>query len=315
MGMWTQFVAMTMVCLTTAASTAHGAEWPTRSVKFIVPSPPGGSIDVTARLYGERLATGWNHPVMVENRPGADGILAVQALMGAKDGHTFLLGFPGLVTVVPLLHERLPYNPDRDLEPISSVAQDFLAIAVTNALSAKSLSELVALARAKSQDLNWAASPGAPYLTFLEFRRRAGLTLTAVPYRSGASALPDLVNGQVHIGVLPLASALPQARSGKLRLLAVTAAERVPAAPDIPTATESGYPELTVEAALGLFAPAGTPAPLKERIASEVRLIAATEDVAARLLSLGIVARGSTPSEYTRTLHEQRARWTEFAKK
>src|SRR6266704_860447 len=143
-----------------AASVSTGAaSWPDRNVRIIVASAPGSSIDAAARLFAEQLAQRWGRPVLIDNRPGADGILAVQTLLQANDGHTLLLAFPGVVTVVPLLHERLPYDPVGDLVPISSVANDFLTVAVTSALSIQSLDELVKRAKTQPGRLNWAGAP------------------------------------------------------------------------------------------------------------------------------------------------------------
>ena len=208
---------------------ASAANWPERVVKFLLPAGAGSSVDVAARLFAERLSERWARPIVVENRPGADGILAVQSFLQANDDHTLLFTFPGVVTVTSLLHERLPYDPVNDLLPITSVAQDFLTVAITAALPASPLDDLVKLLRTRPGELNWAAAPGAPYLTFLEFQRRNGVKLAYVPYFSTILALPDLVNGQIHVLAAPLSQALPLARDGKLKLLAVTTPRRPPA--------------------------------------------------------------------------------------
>ena len=297
-----------------AAVPAWPAQWPEHAVHLIVPSPPGSSIDYAARLYGEHLSARWKQPVVVENRPGADGVLAVQALLAAKDGHTLLLAFPGIVTVVPLLHERLPYDATRDLEPLAAIAGDFLGIVVPMALPVKNLNELAALARKRPGALNWAASPGAPYLAFREFEKRAGVQLVAIQYRSGPSALPDLIAGQVQVAVVPLAAALPQAANGKLRVLASTGSERLPAARDIPTAKEAGYPELTIDAPLGLFAAKGFPNDAKARVSTDVLEIANLPDVDSRLSRLGMSAKAVNAAQYVAFLQEQQVYWARLAK-
>jgi tripartite-type tricarboxylate transporter receptor subunit TctC len=301
-----------MAMLAPAASTA--GSWPERIVRIITSSGPGGSVDVVARLFGERLAQRWGQPVVIDNRPGADGIVAVQSLLHASEGHTLLFAFPGIVTVVPLLHEKVPYDPATDLAPISSGAYDFLTVAVTSAFPGSSLSDLVAVAQAQPGKLNWSSPPGAAYLTFLEFQRRAGLTMTNVPYRSPEIALPDLMAGQIQIAVSPLAAVLPLARDGRLKLLAVTASERAIAAPELPTAAEAGFPELTVDAPLGLFGPKTMPMEVREQVAAEMRLLAADPSIVRRLRDLGMVARGSTPAEYAAALAEHRARFAALAR-
>src|SRR5215467_6110632 len=164
------------------SQSVSASPWPERFVRILVPSAAGSSVDLAARIFAEGLAQRWERPVIVENRAGADGILAVQSLLQAGDGHTLLLAFPGIVTVVPLLHERVPYDPIKDIVPISSVAYETLSVG--------SLDALVATARARPGQLNWAAPPGAPYLTFLEFQRRTGIKLTYVPFRSSSLAMP-----------------------------------------------------------------------------------------------------------------------------
>ncbi len=306
-------VVFLVVAATAASVSTVVASWPDRNVRIIVASAPGSSIDAAARLFAEQLAQRWGRPVLIDNRPGADGILAVQTLLQANDGHTLLLAFPGVVTVVPLLHERLPYDPVGDLVPISSVANDFLTVAVTSALSIQSLDELVKRAKTQPGRLNWAAAPGAPYLTFLEFQRHAGAELTYVPYRSSVLALPDLVTNQIQVAVTPLSSALALARDGKLKLLAVTTLQRVAAARELPTATEAGYPELTIEAPLGLFGPKGISPDLRERIAADVQAVASEPTIVKQLEAVGMLAKASKPSEYAAALDAQRIRWKTLA--
>jgi tripartite-type tricarboxylate transporter receptor subunit TctC len=260
------------------------------------------------------LAGRWGKPAIVDNRPGADGILAVQALLHANDGHTLLFAFPGVVTVVPLLHDNVPYDPVGDLVPITSAAYDCLSVAVSARLPVSTLGDLVTFARSRPGSLNWAAAPGAPYLTFLEFQQRAGITMTYVSYRGAAQAMPDLMTDQIQLTVTPLASALPLAREGRIKLLAVTTHERNAAAPNLMTAAEAGYPELTVEAPLGLFGPNTMPSSLRDRIAADVGAIAGDLAVVQRLSGLAMVARASTPAEYVALLAGQRARWAALAR-
>ena len=305
-------IVFAIVATQLSASTSAGS-WPERTVRVMLPAAAGSSIDVAARLYAERLATLWGKPVVIDNRAGADGILAVQGFLQGNDDHTLLFAFPGIVTVVPLLHERIPYDPATDLVPISSAAYDFLCVAVTGKLPVSTLGDLVTYAKMRTGDLNWAAAPGAPYLTFLEFQRRAGTVMTYVPYKSSSQALPDLIADRIQLVVTALASALPLARDGQIKLLAVTTPERAAAAPDLMTAIEAGHPELTVEAPLGFFGPKTMPIELRERIADDVRALASNPAISQRLGSLGMIARGSTPAEYATTLAVQRSRWAALA--
>src|SRR5258708_40138531 len=244
-------------------TSALAGSWPERTVRVITPGAPGSSIDVAARLFAERLAERWGKPVVIDNRPGADGILAVQAFLQGNDGHNLLFAFPGLGAVVPLLHDSLPYDPVNDLVPITSAADDFLCVAVPGKLPVSTLGDLVAFAQARPGKLNWAGAAGAPYLTFLEFQRRAGLAMTYTPYRSAAQALPDLMTDQIQLTVMPLASALPLARNGRIKLLAVTAPERSAASPDLMTAIQAGDPEPTGAPPPGFSAPKRNPIKLR----------------------------------------------------
>jgi tripartite-type tricarboxylate transporter receptor subunit TctC len=301
------------IAATHLSASALAGSWPERTVRIILPVAPGGAPDVVARLFTERLAAVWGKPVVIDNLAGADGILAVQGFLQSNDDHSLLFAFPGIVTVVPLLHERIPYDPAIDLMPISSAAYDFLCVAVSNKLPVSTLSGLVTYAKSRTGDLNWAAAAGAPYLTFLEFQRRAGLAMTYVPYKSSNLALPDLIADRIQLVVTALASALPLARDGQIKLLAVSTPERAAAAPDLMTAIEAGHPELTIEAPLGFFGQKTMPIELRERIAADIRALASDPAILQRLSSLGMVARGSTPAEYAAILAEQRSRWAALA--
>jgi len=296
-------------------NSVQAGPWPERTVHIIVASSPGTSPDIVARIFAERLAGLWGKPVVIDNRSGADGILAAQALVQGNDSHSLLLAFPGIVTVVPLLHDSLPYDPVNDLVPITSVAYDSLSIAVTPSLPVATLDGLVRLAKSRPGSLNWASAPGAPYLTFLEFQRRAGLAMTYVSYGSSAQALPDLMVDQIQLAITPLASALALAHAGRIKLLAVTAPERNPAAPDLMTAVEAGHPELTVEAPLGLFGSKMMPTELRERIAADVTSLASDPAIVRRLGDLGLVPRASTPAEYAAKLAAQRVQWATLARR
>ncbi len=310
-----RFVAAILfaIAATHPSASVLAGSWPERPVRIILPAAAGSAPDVAARLYAERLAAVWAKPVVIDNRAGADGILAVQGFLQSNDDHSLLFAFPGIVTVVPLLHERIPYDPVIDLVPISSAAYDFLCVAVTAKLPVSTLGDLVTYAKSRTGDLNWASAPGAPYLTFLEFQRRASLVMTYVPYKSSSQALPDLIAGRIQLVVTPLASALPLARDGQIKLLAVTTPERAAAATDLMTAIEAGYPELTVEAPLGFFGSKTMPVELRERIAADVRALASDPAISQGLGGLGMVARGSTPAEYAAILAEQRSRWAALA--
>jgi tripartite-type tricarboxylate transporter receptor subunit TctC len=287
--------------------------WPERPVRIFTPTAPGGGTDTVARILAEALTKHWNQPVVVESRPGADGFLAVGALLDARDGHALLFTTHSAVTVVPLLHEKLPYDPVRDLVPISLAVDDFLCVAAAPSLPANSLRELVASAQAEPGKLNYVAVPGSPYLAFLAFQKAAGIEMTFVSYRNYMGAIPDLAEGRIQVAVMPLSTVVGQARAGKLKLLAVTNAQRSPAAPDTPTAAEAGFAEFTFGGMLGLFGPKEMGAVTRERIAASVQAVLREAEISGRLTSVGYVARGTTPAEFAAIIDQQRAKWAAIA--
>src|SRR5437773_1997524 len=226
------------------ATSCFAQTWPQRTVRVIVPLPPGTGMDISARLFTERLAGKWRQSVVVENVPGSDGILAVREFVNRRDNHTLLYSFAGLITINPLLHAKLPYDPTRDLVPIATTSDNALAIAASTSLNIESVAELEKLARTRSGKLNWAASPGIPYFAFAGFLKYAGLDMVYVSYRDFNPAFVDVGEGRIDIMVAGIAPMVPHSRSGKIRLLAVLNRERTPVAPEVPTASEIGYPSL-----------------------------------------------------------------------
>ncbi len=299
--------------LTFAPALAWSGGWPDHTVKIITPFAPGISVDVAARSLADAFPRYWKQPVVVENRPGADTIVGTQAFLEARDGHTLLFTTHSTFSVVPLLRAKVPYNPVTDVAPISLAVEDFITVVASPTLGTSSLPEFVALARKQPAKLNFYAVPGAPYLAYLAFQRRTGLDTIFVPYNSPVSAVSDLAEGRVHIGVMPLASVLGAVQAGKIKMLAVTNAERTPAAPDVPTVTEAGYPDFTFGGFLGLFGPRNMQPELRERIASEVKQIMTQPEVRQRLMNVGLVTRGTTPAEFASLIEAQRAKWSAIA--
>jgi len=294
---------------------ARGDVWPTRTVHVVIPfSPSMGSPDAAARTLTDGLAKRWKQSVVVENRPGADTMLATQAFLEMRDGHSLLFTTHSTFTVVPLLRAKVPYDPFGDVRPVSLAVEDFLAVVTAPALGVSSLSDFVRLARGKPTSLNFHAVPGAPYLAYLAFQKRAGIETTFVAYNSPANAIADLSEGRIHIAVMPMASVLGAAQAGKVKILAVTNEQRTPAAPEVPTVREAGYPDFTFGGFLGLFGPKDMPAALREQIASDVRLILREPDVKDRLTKVGLLARGTTPAEFESVMDAQRQKWSAIAR-
>jgi tripartite-type tricarboxylate transporter receptor subunit TctC len=298
-----------------AAPRSRAAEpWPERAVRLVCAGAPGSSPDVAARLYAERLSARWGRPVPVESRPGADGTLAAQHALAQRDGHTLLFTFIAALTVAPLLHDRLPFDPVGDLAPISSGAGDFAVVAAAPGLPVSGLADLVELAQRRPGALNWASGSGDIYMAFHNLVRRRGLDMNYVSYRTPAPALGDLAEGRLDAAVMPLATALPQVAAGRMRVLAVANPARSPAAPDVPTAAEAGFPEMSFEGVLGFFAPNAMPAALRERIAADVRAVVAEPEFRARLQGLGMTARADTPAGFAAVVDANRSHWAEVAR-
>ena len=228
--------------------------------------------------------------------------------LAARDTHLLLMSFAGIISINPLLHEKLPYDPARDLVPIAPVTDNFLGVSVTAGLKADSLADLVRIAKLQPGKLNWAATPGLPYYILLALQKSAGIEMTQVSYRDFAPAFQDLSQGRLQVvgtGVPPL---LPHHQAGTAKLIFVTNRERSPQVPDVPTAAEAGYPDLTFEGTVGIFGWRDFPADIKDRIVTDVQ--AATRDPAfrARLVTAGTAARPGTSAEFAAAVEDQRAK-------
>src|SRR5262249_18365350 len=250
----------------------------------------------------------------VENRPGADTTLATQAFLEMRDGHSLLFTTHSTFTVVPLLRTKVPYDPVGDVRPVSLAVEDFLAVVTAPALGVSSLSDFVRLARGKPTSLNFHAVPGAPYLAYLAFQKRAGIETTFVAYNSPANAIADLSEGRIHIAVMPMASVLGAAQAGKVKILAVTNEQRTPAAPDIPTVEEAGYPDFSLGVCLARLGQRRIAMALREQIASDGRYILREPDVQERLTTVGLIERGTTPAEFEKVMDAQRQKWSAIAR-
>jgi len=283
-------------------------------VRFIVPLPPGTSTDLVARLFADRLSERWRQPVAVENRQGADGIPAVTGFVSARDNHSLLFSFAGIITINPLTYDKLPYDPVRDLVPVAWVADNFIGIAVPETLKVNSLDDFVKLARSQPGKLNWAASPGVPHYVFAALQKSAGIEMMQVSYRDFRPALQDLGEGRIQAVATGVALLVPQMQAGKVKLLMVNNRQRSPQAPEVPTATEAGYPELTFEGAVGLYGWRDMPTGLKERIAADVRAVATDPTTAARVANMGSALRVGTSTEFAAVIEEQRAKIAAIAK-
>ncbi len=298
--------ALALLSLIAASPTVQAQTWPQRTVRLIVPLPPGSGMDLSARVIAERLSQQWGQPVVVENRQGADGIPAVTAMLSARDNHTFLFSFAGIITFNHLLHEKLPYDP-AELVPLVPVIDNFLGVSATALLKVNTLAELVTTAKAQPGKLNYAATPGLPVYVLLALQRYAGIELASVPYRDFAPAYQDLNQGRLHVIGTGVPTQVAHHRAGTAKLLFVTNRERSPQVPDVPTAKEAGYPDLTFEGVSGVYGLRDTPADVRRRIVTDVGAIVADPDFRARVLKVGTAPRPGTPEEFAAAVEAQRA--------
>jgi tripartite-type tricarboxylate transporter receptor subunit TctC len=300
----------------TAQVQASVAAWPERRVRLITPATPGSSLDLITRLLAERLAARWGRPVVIESRPGADGIPALEAMRGAAPGEALLSTNHGVITVTPILHPRLGFDPMAEMPPVVDLTADQFGVAVAAALPVHDLAGLISHSRERAGALNYTAAPGPPYLAMRAFLRDAGLDMVFVGYRGvGAATVAEMLGGRLHVMMVPLAPVVGAAREGRLRVVAVTGPERAPALPEVPSSIEQGFPAFRQEGIHGLFGWRGMPDELRERIAAEAAAVLADPVLAERLRSAGmLVRRGGTPTAFAATLAEQRGRWAALAR-
>ena len=306
-------VALAWVMLTTAALAA-GEAWPDHTVKFIVPFGAGAGADIGARLFAERLSTRWGKPVVVENRPGGDGFVAITAFVGANDDHTLLFAAAGSFTVHPYQHDKVPYDI-RDLVPIARVSNTIITLGVPEAMKLVTLTDLFALARAQPGKLNAALVPGITEFVWDGFINEAGLNFAKVPYRDIVQAGTDLGENRIQVMMTGLAVIQAQVQAQRVRLLAVTNNKRAVSYPDVPTVVEAGFPSLELEGLVGLFGPRLMPPELRDRISADVRAVAADPAITQRLTVTAQVVNPGSPAEFAAAIDEQRAKMAKIAQR
>jgi len=303
-------------CFILLFSCALGAQdFPNRPLRLIVTVPPGGAADFIARLVGAKISESLGQPVVVENRGGAGGTIAADAVAKAPaDGYTLLQNSITTHGVGPHLYAKLPYDPVRDFAPVSGLALLPLIMAVNADLPPKSINELIVYS--KSTALNFASSGngGAPHMAAELFKSVTGAPLTHVPYKGSGPAVADLVGGRVQIMFDAAPSLIAHVRSGKLRVLAAASAERNRLLPEVPTFAELGYPKVAVSLWYGLLVPAGTPKPVIERLNRETAKALASPDVRDRLLAQGAEPMPGTPEAFGAFMQEEMAKWAPVVK-
>jgi tripartite-type tricarboxylate transporter receptor subunit TctC len=298
------------------ATPALSQGFPTRPVRIIVPFPPGGSTDITARVLAARLAEIWGVGVVVDNRAGGDGIIGAEAAARAQpDGYTLLLAASALA-ISAAVRRRLPYDPMRDLAPVTLIGTLSNVLVVNPALPAQTVAEFVALARSRPGALNFAsagASTGQRF-AFELLKQRLNVDVVHVPYRGGAPAAQAILAGDVQSMIINALEATPLIQSGRVRALAVTTAARIPAFPDVPTLAETVLPGLDVSVWQAVFATGGTPSAVIAKLNTDIRRVLAEPAVTQRLGELGLTMSSGTPEQLGSFLREEIATWTAVAR-
>jgi tripartite-type tricarboxylate transporter receptor subunit TctC len=289
------------------APQAQAQSWPQRPVRFIIPFGPGAGADIGARLIQDRLQKRWGQPVVIENRPGGDSIIAIQAMLSANDDHTFMWGPSGNFTVHPYQYKKLPYDPSAII-PIARYSATILGVGVPASMKINTLTEWVKHARAEpAGKLNSAAVPGITELALDYFLYNAKITTTKVPYKDIVQAAVDVGEGRLQIYASSYAILRPQSEAGRLVVLAQMGAKRAPSLPDLPTATEQGFPALEMEGLVGLFGSKAFPEQLRERIGADIVAVSDDKAVVAKLNQTAQVPMPGGAKEFTDHIARQRA--------
>jgi tripartite-type tricarboxylate transporter receptor subunit TctC len=306
-------IVVSLTLLSGMTSAPADQAWPTRPVKLILTLGPGSGADIGARLLADRLSQRWGQPVVVENRPGGDGIVAINAFVTAHDDHVLLFTPVSSFTAHPYVHENLPYKLS-DLVPITRVSNTIVAISVPTSLNVNSLDKLVALGRAEPGKLNWAGLTGALDFLLAGWLQQENLNITKVAYKNPVDAANDLAEGRVQLYESAFAIIRPQVETGKITPIAVTNSTRLPSRPDLPTVTEAGYPALAVDGLVGLFGPTGMPRDLRQRITADIRAVA-DDTIRDRLVATGQLLNVGGPDEFAKSIDQQLNQINGFAKK
>ena len=287
--------------------------WPNRPVRFIITLGPGSGVDIGARLFADKLSAKWGQPVVVENRPGGDGMVAITSFLQAHDDHVLLVSPVSSFTAHPYFHDKLPYDP-KDLIPIARITKTVVAVSVATSLNVNSLKELEALAREKPGQLNWTTATGFTDFVFAGYLHLVGLKMVKVPYKNPAGAATDLAAGVIQVYMPAYAIVRPQVEAGKVKVLAVTNLERAPAIPDIPTAVEAGYPSLQFDGLVGLFGPPGIADEVRTKVATDVKEVASDPEIVKRLTATGQIVAPGDATEFAASIAEQREQVAAVAK-
>ena len=305
-------------CLLFVSSGLWAQAYPTKPVRIIVGFAPGGSTDVTARLVAQKLSDAWRQQVIVDNRAGAGGNIGAEAVArAAPDGYTLLLATTGVMAINHKLYRSLSFDAIKDFAPVTQIGALPLILIVHPSLPARSVKELIAIAKQKPGQLSYASSGigSATHMTTELFCMMAGVNIVHVPYKGSGQAMADLIGGQVGVAFDQITSSLPQVQAGKLRALAVTSAKRFPSVPDLPSVAEAGIAGYESVSWNGIAAPAATPRDIVNRVQTEVARAIQAPDMKERFLKDGIEGIASTPDEFAAHIRAERAKWEKVIEK
>lgn len=313
---WTLLVLLTVLAL---PFHAQAQDWPTaHAIRFIVPYPPGGASDVTARLIGTELGESLKTPVVVENRPGANGIIALDTTArAAPDGYTILMANLGPNAINAVVYKKLPYDAIKSFAPVTLTTMVPQVLVVSPKLPVKSVKELIAYVKENPGKVTFASAGvgSSNHLSGELFNSMAGIKMLHVPYKGDAPSVVDVMAGVVDVALPTVIAAMPSIQSGGLRAIAVTSSKRVPSLPDLPTIAEAGLPGFDAVSWGGVMAPAGTSPAIVKRLNDEINAVLKRPDVVEKLASFGVQIVGSTPQEFGAYLEAEIAKWGKVARK
>jgi len=307
-----------LVLLAALPVSVAAQQFPAKPITLVVPYAPGGNVDISTRILQAGIGDALGQPIIIENRPGAGGLIAGDYVArSAPDGHTLFVGSNASILLGPMTMPKPPYQWDKVFAPVSSLAVATNMLLVTPKLPVKTVAELIDYAKKNPGKLTLATSSGASINHFLAelLKLKTGITWTEVHYRGNAPAINDLMAGHVDVGLMQLTDSRQHLEAGTLRALAVLGPKRAPAVPDVPTIVEAGLPEVQGITFNGLFAPKDTPPAVIDRLSTAIRAALEKKEVIAKLGDLGSEARGSTPQEFTKFLADETAKWTDVMQK
>ena len=294
---------------------AQDADWPQRSVRFILPFGAGASTDIIARILAEQLQAKWGKPVVVENRPGGDAILSITTFTSAADNHVFFFGPTSVYLVHPYLHAQLPYDATRDLAPIAKLSKTVLIQAAPAALAASTIKEWVELARANPGKMNYGQTPGFQEFIFDGFLREYGVSVSKVPYRDIVQATTDLAENRIQILGVAYQVVLPQLQAGRVKLLGIADRVRSDLSTTTPSVTEQGFPTLEALSIVGLYGQPAMTGALRKKIAADVLALVAEPSIVSRFRAAGQTMDPGGPEEFAATIAQQHAQVADIARR